>query len=85
MFHAMCRILEAAEGLCLPLPPGETKLPFRSTLLTQVLPVKKCVYINVSCGVIISRLFNAVEHAGRTLPASPHLPAVCGQSPSAPH
>lgn len=22
MFHMMCRILEATEGLCLPLPPG---------------------------------------------------------------
>ncbi|KAK3558262.1 hypothetical protein QTP86_013938 [Hemibagrus guttatus] len=26
MFHIMCRILEAAEGLCLPLPPGYATL-----------------------------------------------------------
>ncbi|MCJ8736267.1 hypothetical protein PDJAM_G00257090 [Pangasius djambal] len=26
MFHTMCRILEAAEGLCLPLPPGYSTL-----------------------------------------------------------
>lgn len=31
MFHIMCRILEAAEGLCLPLPPGERNLPFHSS------------------------------------------------------
>ncbi|KAI5614930.1 gamma-secretase-activating protein isoform X2 [Silurus asotus] len=66
MFHAMCRILEAAEGLCLPLPPGYSTL--LSVLGVRCLP-RHTFFLYVDQGFLhltepfVSRLLTDLDNS----------------------